>query len=130
MPDDREALESLNPEQAAERIRAGLLEVEYWRQVLADLHDLHDGVHQVAGELERSTLSVLGLLPIVHSVGMQPLETIVDANKQGLERLRAMQKRLIATLELVDGRSRSSSAVLETIAASFGLSLDEHDEQT
>lgn len=130
MTDDREALETLNPEQAAERIRAGLLELEYWRQVLTDLHDLHDGVHAVAGELERSTLSVLGLLPLVHSVGVKPLETIVEANKTGLEQLHAMQRKLIATLELVDGRSVASRSTLETIAASFGLELDDDDDQT
>lgn len=127
MPDDQDALRSLTPEQALERARAGKLESEYWQLVLADLHTLHDGVHAIADELQSSTLAVLGLLPIVHSVGGTPLETIVEANRSAMVRLRAMQSTLAGMLELVDGRSKVSLEVIQSIADSLGLKLPDDD---
>lgn len=126
---DQDAIRSLSPEQAIERLRAGHLEGQYWQQVLTDLHDLHDNVHAIASELERSTLAVLGLLPMVHSVGVKPLETIVDANKASMLKLRAMQKVVNGSLELIDGRSKVLDEVLQAIADGLGLELaDDGDE--
>jgi len=129
MLEDQDALRSLTPEQALERAKAGKLEAEYWQLVLGDLHNLHDRVHEIARQLESSTLAVLGLLPIVHSVGVKPLETIVEANRSAMVTLRSMQRTLVAMLELVDGRSKVSLEVIQAIADSLGIELPDDDHE-
>ena len=129
MPDDHEVLRSLSPDQALERARAGLIEGEYWQQVLKDLHEVHDGVHAIADLLMGSTLAVLGLLPLVEHAGTGSLETIVEANKAAITRLHAMQRTLTGTLELSDGRSKMLLETAQAIADSLGVELDTGDDE-
>ena len=127
MPDFHEVLESLTAEQALERAHAGLIESEYWQQVLKDLHELHDGVHAIADLLMSSTLAVLGLLPLVEQAGTGSLETIVESNKAAITMLHAMQRTLTGTLELSDGRSKMLLETAQVIADSLGIELDTGD---
>jgi hypothetical protein len=130
MPDDREVLLTLSSEQLLERAKAGELELEYWLKVLDDLHELHEGVHAVAAEVERSTLAVLGLLPLVKQAGVAPLETIIDANSDSLKRLRLMQETLGRSLDLVDGRSKVHGKTIIVLARAAGVELDRDDDET
>lgn len=129
MTDDQEVIRSLNQEQAIERARATALEAEYWRQVLDDLHELHEGVHAIADELQSSTLAVLGLLPLVEQAGTGSLETIVTANNAGMRRLRLMQETLTRTLDLVGGRAKVTQQTIDAAAEALGIELDNGDDE-
>lgn len=129
MPDDHEVLLSLNSEQVLERAKASELELEYWRKVIDDLHELNYGIHAVAAELERSTLAVLGLLPLVKQAGAGSLETIVNANDGAMRRLRLMQETSMRTLDLVNGRSVVHSETAAAIAEAAGVELKRDDDQ-
>jgi hypothetical protein len=128
MPDDREVLLSLSPEQVLERAKAGQLELEYWLKVLDDLHELHEGVHAVAAEVQRSTLAVLGLLPLVKEAGAGSLASIIDANSISIKRLRLMQETLGRSLDLVNGRGKMHSETVATIAEAAGVELERGDD--
>jgi hypothetical protein len=121
MDDAHEAIRSLNVDQVLERAHAARLELEYWQQLMADLHELNAGVGEIADEQLRATRSLLGLLPLVASAGEHPIATIIDANHASVKRLRGMRTTLLGTLELVAGRALVLLEQADQLAAAAGV---------
>lgn len=128
MEGDLDVIRNLSGDQVVERAKALLLEVEYWRQVLADCTkvggSLLDGSHAVV----EATVAALTLTPLVDPLHLPLVASIVEQQRKALDALKAIGDTLDGTIDLADGRQKALEPVGRELRRAAGLDDDDDDQ--
>lgn len=82
-----------------------VLEIDYWREILSELRELHDRVGNVADELASAIVRVIPLAAIVYgTAGQNDLGTITTGLGNAMNEVRALQSNALEIGRLIDGR--------------------------
>lgn len=128
MENDLTIVEGLTGEQLLERTKSYLLELEYWRQLIADCARVNDAVLDGTNAVLTAGAGALSLSLLVDPTAMPIIEQISEQHGKALAALKAIVVALDGTLELADGRRKALEPIAAALQRAAGLARDDDSE--